>query len=165
MRVLAFGHIPASAGGRQSSGLANVIYQLAYYCAKQKGIEMTLAATDIFVPVLKKSELTILGWTKWILVRHALLHIETTLKILARTIKTKKRYSALVSVPSLIVKSVFLDYAIKKGQPDVIHMHGANSLFYYPLLPNNIKLVVTLHGNVGNDNNLENRIIYEIFLL
>ena len=35
MNILSFGHIPSSVGGRQSSGLANVIYQLAYHVAKQ----------------------------------------------------------------------------------------------------------------------------------
>ena len=34
MKILSFGHIPSAVGGRQSSGLANVIYQLALSCGK-----------------------------------------------------------------------------------------------------------------------------------
>lgn len=161
MRILAFGHIPVSEGGRQSSGLANVIYQLAYHGAKQKGVEMSLAATDIFVPVLKKGDLTILGWTRPMLVRHALLHIGATIRIFVNTIKTKKKYSALVSVSGLFIKSIFLDYAIRKVRPDVMHMHGAHSIYYHPVLPSDLKLIVTLHGNVGNDTNLNHRSIHE----
>ena len=59
MKILSFGHIPSSVGGRQSSGLANVIYQLAYHVAKQDGVEMTKAATDVFVPELHKGALPI----------------------------------------------------------------------------------------------------------
>lgn len=160
MRVLSFGHIPTYVGGKQSSGLANVIYQLAFYGAKQEDVEMTLAATDVFVPVLKKEELTILGWTRKLLVCHALLHIGATIRIIVNTIKSKKKYSASVSIPSLFLKSVFLDYAIRKVRPDVIHLHGANSILYSPLLSPELKLVVTLHGDIGNDENLPLHEIY-----
>ena len=63
MNILSFGYIPSSVGGRQSSGLANVIYQLAYNCAQQDDVNMTLAATDVFVPIIHKDNLTIMGWT------------------------------------------------------------------------------------------------------
>ena len=34
MKILSFGYIPSNFGGRQSSGLANVIYQLASHVAE-----------------------------------------------------------------------------------------------------------------------------------
>ena len=49
MKILSFGHIPTWAGGRQSSGLANVIFQLSYHLAKDDDVEMYLAATDVYV--------------------------------------------------------------------------------------------------------------------
>lgn len=156
MKVLSFGHIPASVGGRQSSGLANVIYQLAFHGAEQEKIEMYLAATDVFIPELKKNQLTILGWTKKMLITHALSHPSVTLRIIANTLRCKKAFSPLVSVPGLLLKSLFLDYAVKKIAPDIVHLHGANSVLYYNVLPSDVKLVVTLHGNVGCDNNLPN---------
>lgn len=157
MRVLSFGHIPSSVGGRQSSGLANVIYQLAVNCAKQEGVEMYLAATDVFVPEQSRGNLTLLGWTKGLLLKHALLHLRTSLMVFCNVINFKRKYGALVSVPGLFLKSLFLDYAIKKVHPDLIHLHGAYSIVYYHLIPQEIKLVVTLHGNVGNDPNLPYR--------
>lgn len=156
MKVLSFGHIPASVGGLQSSGLANVIYRLAYHGAKQDGVEMYLAATDVFVPKLEKDQLTILGWTKSLLIKHALVHPFATMRIIFNTIRFKTAFSPLVSVPGLLLKSIFLDYAIKRTNPDVVHLHGAHSVMYYHVLPQNVKLVVTLHGNVGCDNNLPN---------
>lgn len=156
MKVLSFGHIPSSKGGRQSSGLANVIYQLAYHGAEQDDVEMSLAATDVFVPYLKHDKLTIFGWTKKILVKHAFCNPFHTCKIICNTIKTKYDFGALISVPGLLMKSIFLDYAIQKIRPDVIHLHGAHSVVYYYLIPKSSKLVVTLHGNVGTDQNLPN---------
>ena len=154
MRVLSFGHIPSSVGGRQSSGLANVIYQLALHGANQEGVEMYLAATDVFVRELKNDHLVILGWTKELLLKHVLLHLGTTLRVVISVIKAKRKYKALVSVSGLFLKCIFLDYAIKKVCPDVIHLHGAFSIVYQFLIPKQLKLVVTLHGNVGNDENL-----------
>lgn len=156
MKVLSFGHIPSSEGGRQSSGLANVIYRLAFHGSQQEGIEMTLAATDVYVPQIKRGNLTIMGWTKDMLLRHALCQPFTALKILLKTLAVKRKYSPLISVPGHIMKSLFLDYEIKKVRPDVIHLHGAHSVFYKNLIPRGVKLVVTLHGNVGCDKNLPN---------
>jgi len=160
MRVLSFGHIPLSVGGKQTSGLANVIYQLALNCAKQDGIEMYLAATDVFVPEQCRGDLTLLGWTKGLLLKHALLHLKTSLKVICNVIDSKKKYGALVSVSGLFFKSLFLDYAINKVQPDLIHLHGAYSIVYHYLIPKGIKLVVTLHGNVGNDPNLPHQVLH-----
>ncbi len=160
MKILSFGHIPSSVGGRQSSGLANVIYQLAYHVAKQDGVEMTIAATDVFVPELHKGALTILGWTKGMLMKHALKHPCTAAKILVNTLSCKVQYSLLVSVPGLFFKSLLLDYAIRKVHPKIVHLHGVVAMYYLPIVPSNVKVVVTLHGNVGADNNLPNREVY-----
>lgn len=156
MKILSFGHIPISVGGRQSSGFANVIYQLAYNGANVEGIDMTLAATDVFKPYLKRGNLSILGWTKGILLKHAITHPFKTISIITNTLANKRKYSPLVSVPGLLMKNIFLDYAICKTCPDVLHLHGAHSVYYYDLIPRKIKLVVTLHGNVGCDKNLPN---------
>ena len=108
MKILSFGHIPSAVGGRQSSGLANVIYQLAYHVAKQDGVEMTMVATDVFVPELHKGALTILGWTKGMLMKHALKHPCTVAKILVNTLSCKGQYSLLVSVPGCFSRACFL---------------------------------------------------------
>ena len=160
MKILSLGYIPSNIGGRQSSGLANVIYQLAYHVAKQDGMEMTLAATDVFVPKLHKDELTIMGWTKGMLIKYALMHPMIGAKILLNTLGCKAKYPSLVSVPALFFKSLLLDYAIRKVQPQVLHLHGAKSFFYLPLIPNNVKVIVTLHGNVGDDANIVNHQTY-----
>lgn len=156
MKVLSFGHIPASAGGRQNSGLANVIYQLAYNGANIDGLDMTLAATDVYVPELKRDNLILMGWTKRMLVRHALSHPLSAIKIAVNTLVMKSKYSPNVSIPGHFIKSIFLDYAIKKTHPDALHLHGANSVSYFNIIPKDTKLVVTLHGNVGCDMNLPN---------
>lgn len=160
MKVLAFGHIPSVEGGKQSSGLANVIFQLAYYGAKQRGNEMYLAATDVFVPTLNREELTIIGWTKGLVLRHAISHPLSTIKALYNAVKCKFHYTKLVSISGLIVKSLVLDNSIKKVSPDIIHLHGANSILYYPIIPRRCKIVVTLHGNIGDEVTLENHKIH-----
>ena len=41
-----------------------------------------------------------------------------------------------------------------------MHLHGVVAMYYLPIVPSNVKVVVTLHGNVGADNNLPNREVY-----
>lgn len=157
MKVLSFGHIPSSVGGCQSSGLANVIYNLSLFLSKQKDIDITLAATDIYESQKIINGLKVIGWTKSLLLNHILRHPIRTANIAFKTILSKVKYSQLVSIPSLFIKSVFLDYAIFSTRPDIIHLHGANSVLYYQIIPKACKLVVTLHGNIGNDDNLPNK--------
>ena len=160
MNILSFGYIPSSVGGRQSSGLANVIYQLAYNCAQQDDVNMTLAATDVFVPIIHKDNLTIMGWTKGLLLKHALKHPFVFFKIVTKTFINKIKYSPVVSVHRLLLKSLFLHYSIEKVQPKLVHLHGALSMLYLPIIPPNIKVIVTLHGNVGNDASIPNHLYY-----
>lgn len=157
IKVLSFGHIPSSAGGLQSSGLANVIYQLALNASRQKGIDMILAATDVFIPETNINGLKILGWTKAILIKHMLIHPLSTIRILIYAVSAKAEYKSVVSLPGLILKSAFLDFVLRKIKPDIVHLHGASSILYFPVVPRRCKIVVTLHGNVGNDDNLPNK--------
>ena len=41
-----------------------------------------------------------------------------------------------------------------------MHLHGALSMLYLPIIPPNIKVIVTLHGNVGNDASIPNHLYY-----
>ena len=72
MRILSFGHLPTWAGGRQESGLANVIYQLAKHGSEIPDNEVFLAATDYYKSIRKDGRLTILGWTKIMLMVYIL---------------------------------------------------------------------------------------------
>lgn len=160
MRILSFGHIPSFAGGRQSSGLANVIFQLSYHLAKHDDVEMYLAATDVYVQELHKDNLTIFGWTKSCLLKYAMKHPFVAVRLLVNALSCKIEYSPIVSVPGLFFKSLLLDYAIRRVQPRIVHLHGVGAMHYLPIIPSNIKVVVTLHGNVGTDNNIPNHTIY-----
>lgn len=160
MRVLSFGHIPSFAGGCQSSGLANVIFQLSYHLAKHDDVEMYLAATDVYVQELHKDNLTIFGWTKSCLLKYAMKHPFVAVRLLVNALSCKIKYSPIVSVPGLFFKSLLLDYAIRKVKPQIVHLHGVVAMYYLPIISSKMRVVVTLHGNVGTDNNLPNHTIY-----
>lgn len=139
VKVLAFGHMPTWAGGRQESGLANVIYNLAHSMSEADGFDVTLAATDFFESEKKVDQLTILGWQKKSLFVFAFLHPLFTLKMLILLIAARKKYQSFVNIPSMLFKSIFLRKVINEVRPDVVHLHAAHSIVYLPAIPSTLR--------------------------
>lgn len=160
MKILSFGHIPSWAGGRQSSGLANVIYQLAKNMASCKGVDMTLAATDVFKPFIHDGDLTIMGWSKGVLIRYVLAHPFVSIKWFVVVLFSRVKYGKKISVISFFFKGLHLSRCLNLVNPDVVHLHGMNACVYDRLVPSNIKVVVTMHGLIGTDKTIPNQINY-----
>ena len=151
MKILSFGHIPSWAGGRQESGLAHVIYQLARHISECDGVEMTMAATDVFVPIKKDRKLTIYGWTKGMLIKYALQHPFKSIGWLVNVLISKYKYGPVVSVPGFFFKGFHLARTIDIVQPHAVHLHGMSACVYDRIVPSDVKIVVTMHGIIGED--------------
>lgn len=151
MKIVSFGHIPSWAGGRQSSGLANVIYQLAKNMADHKEVQMTMAATDVFSPLKQDGNLTIYGWTKGLLLKYALKHPIMSVKWLASLLNAKKKYGPTVSLIGFFFKGLHLARTIEKTKPEVVHLHGMTACVYGKIVPSSVKIIVTMHGIIGLD--------------
>lgn len=151
MKVLSFGHIPSWAGGRQESGLANVIYQLARNIADYEDVQMSMAATDVFVPVHQDGPLTIHGWKKGMLIKYVLLNPLVSILWLAVVLNAKRKYGAVVSIPGYFFKGLHLARTTELLKPDIVHLHGMTACVYEKIIPQSIKIVVTMHGIIGED--------------
>ena len=143
--------MPAWAGGRQESGLANVIYQLAKHGSEVNGAEVTLVATDSFVPERKDGKLTILGWTKNRLTVYILIHPFRAVSSILKLCELKKKYPFRERFAGLYMKRIFFEKTINLINPQVIHLHGYDALWYVDLVPNDVKITVTFHGMNGLD--------------
>jgi len=163
MKVLSFGHIPTWAGGRQSSGLANVIYQLAKHGSEIADAQVVLAATDCFIPRRMDGKLLILGWTKSMLARYVLLHPAKSIRSLVKLIGIKRKYPRNTSFWGVFLKRIFFEKTVRDIAPQIVHLHGASAIWYQDLVPSTCKLSVTFHGMTGLDKNLpQHEILYQI---
>lgn len=163
MRVLSFGHIPSWAGGKQESGLANVIYQLAKYESFIHNVEVYLAATDSCVPNRYDGDLCIIGWTKrgllWSIISHPCLFVNNICVLR----KLKKQYPLSESFVRLLFKRMFLIKSIRKVTPSIIHLHGTAAIWYLDLIPASVKVALTFHGMTGLDENIQDyKILFEM---
>lgn len=137
------------------TGLANVMYQLAYHTAKSDGISATMAAIDYNGIDGYKDDLRMLGWSKKLLMKYMLMHPLQSVRSLWDVAVCKLKYGTVISLPKHFFKMLFLRYAIHKTKPEVLHLHGASAVVYEKLVPENIEIVVTIHGNVGDDPNIK----------
>lgn len=149
--ILAFGHIPSWAGGKQESGLANVIYNLALSMSRSNDVNVILAATDCNFCRIKRESLTIVGWQKKSLFLYVISHPFFSLTVLFNLLFDRIKYKDLVDIIPCFFKSVFLRKIIKEYNPNIIHLHGAHSLIYLHPIPKNVKVVLTHHGIIGNN--------------
>ena len=93
-KILSFGHIPSWAGGKQETGLANVIFQLAHKMAAedQDVFEVRLVATDMHSDSDAFAPLYIYGWTKPLLIRHILRYPLQALRLLLHLRRCRQTY-------------------------------------------------------------------------
>ena len=159
MRILSFGHIPSWAGGRQESGLANVIYQLAKYMSQCDNTVVTLAATDVFVSSIMHDKLHVVGWNKGSLIAFALKHLLLSIRWMIQVIYYKIKFGSVVSVLGFFFKGLHLYKSIRLCNPEVVHLHGPNACIYDKIIPKNINVVVTMHGLIGLDKTIKNQSI------
>lgn len=152
--------MPTWAGGKQESGLANVIYNLAVSMSYCEEIDMTLAATDFFEPQKNVGNLKILGWNKKSLIIYAILHPFFTFYLLIHLLLCKKKYKMFVNVANMLVKGLFLNKTVHEIKPDIIHLHSAHSIVYLAAIPRKTRVVLTHHGIVGYDSHIPNSEVY-----
>lgn len=151
MKVLSFGHIPSWAGGRQSSGLANVMYQLAINMADCTDVDLTFVATDVNEQIIKHDSLTLMGWDKRTLLKFSLFHPCISIKCLWVSVSSFLKYGRIVSITGYFFKGLHLSRSIKLRSPDIVHLHGIDASIYGKLVPSGIKVIVTMHGLIGED--------------
>lgn len=156
MKILVFGHIPTWAGGRQESGLANVIYQLAYNMSLFEGDQIYLAATDVFVENIKRDRLSIMGWTKGGLIKYAISHPFFTTKWLFNLVVAKIRFGKAIDIVGMLFKGLHLSMSINHINPDFVHLHGLTAAVYEKIVKKEVKLIVTMHGLIGNNKTIQN---------
>ena len=160
MKILAFGHIPTWAGGRQTQGAANVIYNLALNMSNQRNTRMFLAVSDVFVPKIQRDKLTILGWTKKTLFSYACQHPVISFGYFLKLTFLWVKYKNVFSLLGTFFKGLHLRKSIDEVKPDIVHLHGMFTLVYALLVPSKVKIAVTLHGMAGDDVEIPNHIPY-----
>jgi len=154
MKILSFGNIPKWAGGRQENGASNVIYNLALYMSKQPETEMLLAASDIFVQETKQDSLTILGWTKGLLLSYMIKHPLVCVRYLTLLVIFLFKYPHTFSFVGTFFKGIHLRRCIDAIKPQLVHLHGDAAALFMDLVPKSIKLAITFHGFAGTDKNI-----------
>jgi glycosyltransferase involved in cell wall biosynthesis len=158
--ILVFGHIPKWFGGKQSSGLSNVMYQLAFNMANlNDSLNISFIATDLHKAKSSEGRLKIFGWNKKLLISYILNHLVASIGVFLSTWRiNSKLYN--VSIFNLFVKRILLKKYISVVKPDLVHFHGVNSCYLVDIVPENVKIIVTMHHCLVNDFSVKNNVKY-----
>jgi glycosyltransferase involved in cell wall biosynthesis len=158
--ILSFGHLPKFVGGRQSSGLAYVIWKLADSINKidHKDIESVLVATDVKKRKDKIGTTMIYGWTNRMIFYAFFKYFKSLIQIILYSIKLKWNYK--YPLLKTVVQLVFFNYVtIKyKDKSLILHAHGVNNYMLIRFLSKKYKkpIFLTIHGTTGGDKNIPN---------
>lgn len=163
MKVLALGYLPKWRGGRQLTGLATGIFDLHDSVNNlNDDINITIAATDVFVDETIVEHTPIIGWTKILLIKHAIIRFYKLPFLFCKAIWINRK-TKIMPVTDTFAKLLMLDRAIEKDKPDVIHLHGAAYAIFIKALWRNIKpVVLRLHGLNGFDTTIPNYEKYRV---
>lgn len=158
---LAFGYLPKGKGGRQVTGLATGLFDLHNAVNKlQSDVQVYIAATDIFDVKRQVDQTVVLGWSKKLIVFHALRYFYRLPFFFVSACYLMK-YRPVASFIKDFVKLLFLDYAIDVVKPNRIHLHGCfYALFARMIWKKNIPIMLRIHGINGFDSTIPHYQIY-----
>ncbi len=150
IKVLALGYLPKWRGGLQQTGLATGIFDLHNTVNEiNQDIEVVIAATDVFQEEIRVDNTRVLGWSKSLIVKHALKNIHRVAYFAWKNLKYRK-FAPVFRFWDDLAKQIFLDYAIEKEKPDIIHLHGCiYALYYDTIWQKEIPKVLRIHGLNG----------------
>jgi len=161
-KILVFGHVPKYAGGKQSSGLANVIWQLAKNMndVGYPDYKVILAATDIHDEQTKIEGVDIIGWNKRLLFKIILVNIHFAFYYILKALKLAVTYN--FSFKNIYFKLLFYHYVLKRIKPDIVHLHGCTSVSFFEIHNfDKCKVIATIHGISGQDSNIPDYETYQ----
>lgn len=150
IKVLALGYLPKWRGGLQQTGLATGLFDLHNTVNElEQNVEVVIAATDVFKEEVQVDHTRVLGWSKVIIIKHALKRIHRVLYFACCNIRFLKFKPAFRFWDNL-AKQIFLDYAIERERPDIVHLHGClYALYYESIWQKDIPKVLRIHGLNG----------------
>lgn len=164
LKVLAFGHLPKEAGGRQSSGASYGALNMARALARARSsIEYVLSCTDVNSSIKHVVELRlggrVIGWTKIELVVFLFAHPFLSLRLFGGALSHRYRYRDERGIIRTFGTLLFYAAAIQYQSPELLHVHGVDRAVLLNYIPNARELprVTTLHGVIGFDENLPAR--------
>ena len=161
-KVLALGYIPKGKGGRQVSGLATGLFDLHNAVNELgAGVQVFIAATDIFDERKEIDSTIVLGWSKIKIIFHALKRFYRIPFFIISAYSLMK-YKPIASFLREFSKLLFLDYAIDIVQPNYIHLHGCFYALYSNMIwHKGIPVVLRVHGINGFDSTITYYDIYK----
>lgn len=157
IKVLTIGHLPKYVGGKQSSGLSNVIWNIcnsSNKTYKNFTFENRLLSTDLNSFYSKIDKTDIYGILNIFLIIIFPFHF---LKLLYTSLNLYNKYN--FNFFNTFFKLCLFIVVYKRYKPNYVHIHGTTSFIYTKALTTNTAIFIyTIHGITGNDINLNNTI-------
>lgn len=155
--ILVFGHLPKYVGGKQSSGLSNVMWNLAYHMNLNGGtnFKISFVSTDINFSYTNIKGVDVYGWNFSLLFFFIIRRLDLVLYYLFKSFKVYFRYR--LNFFNSFFKFIFFHHSLEKIKPDFIHLHGPISVLNFELMNfDKYKTFLTIHGLSGLDNKIRN---------
>lgn len=157
-KVMVFGNLPLTVGGKQSSGASAVMWRLCETINEmQSGFKVEFVATDIFYKQKMIANTLVFGWNFSVVVKQVFNKIFSSVSYLKSAVKVSRRYK--LSFVSVYIKLVWFDAIVRKNLKAIYHIHGSDyfvilkEIFSKYAIPNS-NVVYTVHAIAGNDKNI-----------
>jgi len=157
IKILTYGALPKRVGGKLETGLANVIWQIADGINSRKEDLFINEILTLSFRTFKEriNNTNIYGFSILRLLFFSVSKINIVLIHLINAKRISNKYN--LNILKTFIELFFLEYGYSTTNPDIIHLHG---ILIYPLIKkttfiNKVKIVLTIHGIIGLDPEIE----------
>jgi len=154
IKLLVHGHIPKWFGGRQVSGLSNVMFSLSLAISQRKTIKVFFNATDVKKTKIINDHLNVLGWNILTVISSLFINCFCLLPIWINSKNLVGKTSLKIKL-TLFVKRLIFSYRFKLVKPKAVHFHGIDFFMFLDLIDNDVFVIVTIHHLLSNDQSVE----------
>lgn len=159
IKLLVHGHIPKWYGGKQVSGLSNVMYSLSLGLSNTKNIKVFFNATDVRKTKIINKNFIILGWNILTIFKSIFLNFFILKKIWSKSKKIVDKTTLKIKI-NLFFKRLIFIYRLKIINPQALHLHGLDFFIFKDLIPRSTNIFVTIHHLISNDKSVNDNLKY-----
>lgn len=159
-KVLMLGKLSISNGGKITTGLTNIVWDIFSGLSHSDDMDMFFLTPNSKKKIRDINNCKVYGFCVICILGFIFRNIHIFYYCVFRSLNVAIKYN--IRFYEVFTNILLMEYGYSLIKPDILHIHGIKSFIVYKntTFYGDVKSVMTIHGIVGWDENIENHLMY-----